>query len=154
MLMLFPTYSSQAPSQTAANKVPGLETMEAAEEGTSEASTDEDSEEEDDSDSSDDGLGYTVASKNDYVPVEVKTKTKTRKTEDEAASASAASNGCDWTQVQQKSLEQAIKQFPKGTPERWDRIAGKVQGKSADDCIQRFKYLAEKVKAKRVEASS
>ena len=118
-----------------------------------EASTDEDS---DTDSSSDDGLGYTVASKNDYVPVEVKTKTKTRKTEEDANANSSASNaGCDWTQVQQKSLEQAIKQFPKGTPERWDRIAGKVQDKSADDCIQRFKYLAEKVKAKRgVEASS
>ena len=94
-----------------------------------------------------------MASKNDYVPVEVKTKTKTRK-QAEGGGDEVSSNGCDWTQVQQKSLEQAIKQFPKGTPDRWDRIAGKVQGKSADDCIQRFKYLAEKVKAKRNEASS
>ena len=57
-------------------------------------------------------------------------------------------------QVQQKSLEQAIKQFPKGTPERWDRISGKVQGKSTEECIQRFKHLAEMVKARKVEAAS
>ena len=144
----------QAPSQTAGNKVPGLETSDAEEEAnTEDDASDTESGEETDS-SADGGLGgYTVASKNDYVPVEVKTKTKTRK-QAEGGGDELSSNGCDWTQVQQKSLEQAIKQFTKGTPDRWDRIAGKVQGKSADDCIQRFKYLAEKVKAKRIEASS
>ena len=84
------------------------------------------------------------------MPVEVKAKTKTRK---EESQESSETQGCEiiWTQVQQKSFEQAIKQFPKGTPERWERIAGKVQGKSTEECIQRFKFLAEKVKAKRVE---
>ena len=47
-------------------------------------------------------MGYTMATKADYVPVEVKTKTKTRKGEaenDEVATASS-NNGCDhWTQV-------------------------------------------------------
>jgi len=141
-----------APSQTAGNKVPGLETSDAEEEEDTEDDASETESGEETDSSADGGLGgYTVASKNDYVPVEVKTKTKTRK---QAEGDEVSSNGCDWTQVQQKSLEQAIKQFPKGTPDRWDRIAGKVQGKSADDCIQRFKYLAEKVKAKRNEASS
>ena len=91
-----------------------------------------------------------LSSQADYVPVEVKAKTKTRK---EESQESSETQGCEiiWTQVQQKSFEQAIKQFPKGTPERWERIAGKVQGKSTEECIQRFKFLAEKVKAKRVE---
>merc|ERR1712142_126439 len=124
--------------------------------------------ENDSSNEDDEELGYTMASKNDYVPVEVKTKTKTRKaapepTEEGSSDAAVANGGSgetaannsssneqqSWTQGQQKSLEQAIKQFPKGTPERWERIAGKVHGKSSDDCIQRFKYLAQVVKAKK-----
>lgn len=35
-----------------------------------------------------------------------------------------------WTQNQQKLLELALQQFPRGTPERWDRIAKVVPGKS------------------------
>lgn len=35
-----------------------------------------------------------------------------------------------WTQKQQKLLELALQQFPRGTPERWDRIAKVVPGKT------------------------
>lgn len=35
-----------------------------------------------------------------------------------------------WTQNQQKLLELALQQFPKGTAERWDRIAKVVPGKT------------------------
>lgn len=35
-----------------------------------------------------------------------------------------------WTQSQQKLLELALQQFPRGTAERWDRIAKVVPGKS------------------------
>ncbi|VDP87325.1 unnamed protein product [Echinostoma caproni] len=35
-----------------------------------------------------------------------------------------------WTQVEQKQLEVAIRSIPKGTPERWDRIADCVPSKS------------------------
>uniref|UniRef100_A0A8B9GXA5 J domain-containing protein n=1 Tax=Astyanax mexicanus TaxID=7994 RepID=A0A8B9GXA5_ASTMX len=35
-----------------------------------------------------------------------------------------------WTQNQQKLLELALQQFPRGTAERWDRIAKVVPGKS------------------------
>jgi len=144
-----------APSQTAGNQVPGLdsETNNHIDGDTeSDCSATEDSQEDSESDSEEE-VGYTVASKADYVPVEVKAKTKTRK---EESQESSETQGCEiiWTQVQQKSFEQAIKQFPKGTPERWERIAGKVQGKSTDECIQRFKFLAEKVKAKRVESQA
>lgn len=35
-----------------------------------------------------------------------------------------------WTQNQQKLLELALQQFPRGTTERWDRIAKVVPGKT------------------------
>lgn len=35
-----------------------------------------------------------------------------------------------WTQSQQRLLELALQQFPRGTAERWDRIAKVVPGKS------------------------
>lgn len=35
-----------------------------------------------------------------------------------------------WTQSQQKLLELALQQFPRGTSERWDRIAKVVPGKT------------------------
>jgi len=54
-----------------------------------------------------------------------------------------------WSQEQQKSLEAALSQYPKGTSERWDRIAGKVEGKSKEQCMLRFKHLAEQIKKKK-----
>ena len=112
--------------------------------------------------SEDEGIAYTVASKDGFIPVEVKTKVKTRKTEpvnegttDEAVTevaAEAVVEAADpWSQAQQKALEGAIKSFPKGTTERWERIANKVPGKTKDQCIQRFKTLAEMVKKKKEE---
>ncbi|RXG67666.1 hypothetical protein Avbf_09868 [Armadillidium vulgare] len=56
-----------------------------------------------------------------------------------------------WSVIQQKSLEKALKQFPKGTDQRWDKIARFVPEKSKEDCMMRFKYLAEKIKKKREE---
>lgn len=35
-----------------------------------------------------------------------------------------------WTQNQQKLLEQALQQYPRGTSERWDKIAKVVPGKT------------------------
>ncbi|KAG9476596.1 hypothetical protein GDO78_003239 [Eleutherodactylus coqui] len=54
-----------------------------------------------------------------------------------------------WTQSQQKLLEQALQQYPKGTAERWDKIAKCVPGKSKEDCICRYKMLVELVQRKK-----
>jgi DnaJ family protein C protein 1 len=43
--------------------------------------------------------------------------------------------------------------FVQGTSERWERIAGKVAGKSKEQCMARFKHIAELVKKKKEEAS-
>ncbi|XP_028297175.1 dnaJ homolog subfamily C member 1 [Gouania willdenowi] len=54
-----------------------------------------------------------------------------------------------WTQNQQKLLELALQQFPRGTAERWDRIAKVVPGKSKEECIIRYKMLAELIQKKK-----
>lgn len=58
-----------------------------------------------------------------------------------------------WTQNQQKLLELALQQFPRGTSERWDRIAKVVPGKTKEECMIRCKMLAELVQ-KRKQAKS
>ncbi|NP_001085833.1 DnaJ heat shock protein family (Hsp40) member C1 S homeolog precursor [Xenopus laevis] len=54
-----------------------------------------------------------------------------------------------WSQNQQKLLELALQQYPKGTGERWDKIAKCVPGKSKEDCICRYKLLVELVQKKK-----
>ncbi|KAK2896184.1 dnaJ homolog subfamily C member 1 [Channa argus] len=58
-------------------------------------------------------------------------------------------NPISWTQNQQKLLELALQQFPRGTAERWDRIAKVVPGKTKEDCVIRYKMLAELVQKKK-----
>ncbi|XP_072219927.1 dnaJ homolog subfamily C member 1 [Leuresthes tenuis] len=62
-------------------------------------------------------------------------------------------NPSTWTQNQQKLLELALQQFPRGTAERWDRIAKVVPGKTKEECMIRYKMLAELVQ-KRKQAKS
>lgn len=54
-----------------------------------------------------------------------------------------------WSQVQQKCLEAAIKQFGKSTNDRWTCIARAVPEKNKEQCIARFKVLAEMMKQKK-----
>ncbi|KAE8290449.1 DnaJ-like protein subfamily C member 1 DnaJ protein-like protein MTJ1 Precursor [Larimichthys crocea] len=54
-----------------------------------------------------------------------------------------------WTQNQQKLLELALQQFPRGTTERWDCIAKVVPGKSKEECMIRYKMLAELVQRRK-----
>lgn len=54
-----------------------------------------------------------------------------------------------WTTEEQKLLEQALKTYPVNTPERWERIADAVPGRSKKDCMKRYKELVEMVKAKK-----
>uniref|UniRef100_A0A8D2IPQ8 DnaJ homolog subfamily C member 1 n=1 Tax=Varanus komodoensis TaxID=61221 RepID=A0A8D2IPQ8_VARKO len=56
-----------------------------------------------------------------------------------------------WTQNQQKLLELALQQYPKGTLERWDKIARYVPGKSKEECMTRYKLLVELIQKKKME---
>lgn len=68
-----------------------------------------------------------------------------------ATSLTDADTSTPWTQLQQKALEKALVQFPKGSAERWERVAKLVPGKSKEECILRFRMLAEKLRKKRQE---
>ncbi len=123
-----------------------------------EVSESEQQEDSDDEDSDDDGYGvYSMATKEEYVPVEIKTKKKTKGgklgqeniDQPKISDSNDTENEDPWTQQQQKALELALTQFPKGTAERWDRIASKVPGKSKELCMLRFKNLAEAIKKKK-----
>lgn len=80
--------------------------------------------------------------------VEAKVKVKTK---GEAKCDLSAGSDEVWSPVQQKALEKALKLFPKGTDQRWDKIARAVPEKEKEDCMMRFKFLAEKIKRKKME---
>lgn len=58
-------------------------------------------------------------------------------------------NAASWTTEEQKLLEQALKTYPVSTPERWEKIAVAVPGRTKKDCMKRYKELVEMVKAKK-----
>ncbi|KAM3850309.1 dnaJ homolog subfamily C member 1 [Diretmus argenteus] len=69
--------------------------------------------------------------------------------EQQQAREKPGSSDSIWTQNQQKLLELALQQFPRGTAERWDRIAKVVPGKSKEECMIRYKLLAELVQKRK-----
>jgi len=54
---------------------------------------------------------------------------------------------CHWSPNQQKALEVALSEFPSSMQpkDRWNAIANKVPGKSAKDCLCRFKEIREAI---------
>lgn len=86
--------------------------------------------------------GYRLPSEQDE-EIQVKVKQKTKKCVDTMDSVT------NWGQAQQKALEDALLKFPKGVSDRWDRIAEHVPEKNKEECMQRFKYLAEDLKKRK-----
>lgn len=75
---------------------------------------------------------------------------------DAAPAAAAASkpkkvvaDSGEWSEEQELALVQALKQFGKELPDRWERISAVVPGKSKAACFKRFKELKEVFKAKK-----
>jgi len=128
-----------------------LETEIAGEDEDDDCEDDEESQTEEEEVDEDGYVVYgAVKAAEEYVIPEEKSKKKTK-----GGKLGEAPEGEEtvWSQEQQRSLEVALSQFPKGSAERWDRIAGKVEGKSKEQCMARFKQLAEQVKKKKAEAA-
>ncbi|KAG3036464.1 hypothetical protein PC121_g276 [Phytophthora cactorum] len=55
----------------------------------------------------------------------------------------------EWTEAQQRALDLALKKYPASMDisERWTSIANEVDGRSLNECIDRFKVLCELVRS-------
>ncbi|CAG9766067.1 unnamed protein product [Ceutorhynchus assimilis] len=84
--------------------------------------------------------GYRNPTETEEEAPQIKMKQKTKKETDTGDSVKK------WSQVQQRALEDALAKYPKGCAERWDKIADRVPGKAKEECMMRFKYLAETLK--------
>jgi len=78
-------------------------------------------------------------------PVKVKVKTKGAKIEDEEMLKKILA----WSKDDQRRLETALQMYPKNTAgDRWAKVASHV-GKSKEECMQRYKHLADMIKKKK-----
>ncbi|CAF3947928.1 unnamed protein product, partial [Rotaria magnacalcarata] len=57
----------------------------------------------------------------------------------------------DWSQAEQQLLECALKNIPKNTSgtDRWEQIAACIPGKTREECLARYRYIVQIVKAKK-----
>ncbi|OII71593.1 hypothetical protein cand_033060 [Cryptosporidium andersoni] len=55
-----------------------------------------------------------------------------------------------WNEEQQSCFEVALRKYPTSLPakERWEKIASEVPDKTSSQCIARFKFIREQIKAK------
>ncbi|XP_049778974.1 dnaJ homolog subfamily C member 1 [Schistocerca cancellata] len=84
-----------------------------------------------------------------YRPPQVTTEELPRKTKTRAAESPLPA-ASEWSQPQQKALENALTKFPKGgSGDRWEKIAKCVPGKTKEECMYRYRQLVELVKKKK-----
>ncbi|GMI97322.1 DIVARICATA2 [Hibiscus trionum] len=63
----------------------------------------------------------------------------------ESSSAPAPAPPAKWTFVEDKVFEQCLVLFPEETPDRWQRIAAEIPGRSAEEIKQHFDLLVHDV---------
>jgi len=62
---------------------------------------------------------------------------------------SNAANNTVWSADDQLALEKAMKSIPSDDPERWDKVAQLVPGKTRKECLLRVKEIALQLKSKK-----
>ncbi|KAL9960620.1 hypothetical protein ACROYT_G034103 [Oculina patagonica] len=72
---------------------------------------------------------------------------------DASKTTEGAQQTSTWTSEEQRLLENALRTYPASTPERWERIAEAVPGRTKKECMKRYKDLVEMVKAKKAAQS-
>jgi len=58
---------------------------------------------------------------------------------------SLSSSGSVWTLEQNKRFENALADFDKDTPDRWDKVAARLPGKTATDVRKHYEDLVDDV---------
>ncbi|PIN07095.1 hypothetical protein CDL12_20338 [Handroanthus impetiginosus] len=61
-------------------------------------------------------------------------------------SSSSRSSSSSWTPMQNKKFEKALAVYDKDTPDRWQKIARAVGGKSAEEVKRHYEILVEDLK--------
>ncbi|XP_062000771.1 protein RADIALIS-like 4 isoform X1 [Rosa rugosa] len=61
-------------------------------------------------------------------------------------SLSSRSSSSSWTPKQNKQFEKALALYDKDTPDRWQKVARAVGGKSAEEVKRHYEILLEDVK--------
>ncbi|XP_068663230.1 protein RADIALIS-like 4 [Aristolochia californica] len=56
------------------------------------------------------------------------------------------SSSSSWTQKQNKCFERALAIFDKDTPDRWEKVASMVPGKSTEEVKRHYDVLVEDLK--------
>src|SRR5690606_10767507 len=73
-------------------------------------------------------------------------QTKPQATNTTTATTTTApkSDAVAWTQAEQDALQAALRKYPASLgKERWSKIAAEVPGRTAKECLDRFRYLVE-----------
>ncbi|XP_066155724.1 uncharacterized protein F54F2.9 [Euwallacea fornicatus] len=86
--------------------------------------------------------GYKLPVEKEDECIEIKVKQKTKKFVDVVDDNTVK----NWSQIQQKALEEALSRYSKRHSDRWDKIGDYVPGKTKEECMLRFKYLTELLK--------
>lgn len=102
--------------------------------------------------------GYRVPGHTDSVAENIMSEaTKKVKTKPPVAAAESQTLTSDtiWSQEQQQLLELAIVKYPKTvSTDRWQKISNSVPGKTKEECLARYRYLVELVKAQQKTKAS
>lgn len=92
--------------------------------------------------------GAPEVATDEVIDLEQASSKREAKVSEAMTATSPASNSDEWTEAQQHALDLALKAFPTtmDKKERWTSIANAVDGRTLNECIDRFKYLSQLIR--------